>query len=280
MSKGLRLDELLVKRGLFSELHDAQAAVLAGEVVVGEHRETSCGKRVPEDTPLRLKAGKEKDRLGFASRGGAKLERALDAFSIDVAGCSCVDLGCSTGGFTDCLLQHGAARVSSVDVGYADFDWRLRNDARVSLHERTNVIGIDVAAVGGPFDIAVADLSFVSLTRVMADIAGLLVDGGQLAALVKPQFEVGKDEVGEGGVVRDTSLHEAALRKVALALPEHGLQLYGITHSPVKGAKGNIEFLIHAVKGDDSQKLPTIDVEQAIIEAVKTAHAALEEDNL
>ena len=180
MSQKPRLDELLVRRGFFPDVHAAQAAV---------HRETSAGRRLREDVPMRLKVQKDKDRLGFVSRGGGKLAAALEAFSFDPAGLSCVDLGASTGGFTDCLLQHGAHRVSAVDVGTNQFDWGLRNDARVSVFEQTNVVGIDVAAVGGPFDLAVSDLSFISLTRVLADVARLLVEDGSFIALIKPQFE-------------------------------------------------------------------------------------------
>lgn len=244
MTRRPRLDELLVARGLFPNVHDAQAAVLAGSVVVGEHRETSAGKRVAEDVAIRLKAGKEKDRLGYASRGGGKLAAALDAFGIDPTGMSCADLGCSTGGFTDCLLQHGAAHVSSIDVGRADFDWRLRNDERVSLFERTNVRGIDATAVGAPFDLVVADLSFIRLESVLADVVRLLGPAGRFVSLVKPQFEADREQVLEGGVVRDAAVHEQVLARVCAACAQHGLVVSGLTFSPVQGPKGNVEFLL------------------------------------
>lgn len=246
-----RLDELLVQRGYFSDIHAATAAVLAGEVIVGEHRETSAGKRLAPDVPIRLKRGKEKDRLGFVSRGGGKLEAALSAFPVDPAGLSCVDLGASSGGFTDCLLQHGAAHVSAVDVGTNQFDWRLRNDPRVSVFEQTNVVGIDVAAVGGPFDMAVADLSFIRLESVLEDVFRLLKPGAPFISLVKPQFEVAHADVGDHGIVRDAALHGQAVAGVCAYAAGHGFDVRGLTWSPVQGTKGNIEFLLWAERAAD-----------------------------
>lgn len=276
MTKRPRLDELLVSRGLFDNVHDAQAAVLAGEVVVGEHRETSAGLRVDPKVPVRLKRGKEKDRLGFVSRGGGKLEAALEAFSFEVAGLSCADLGCSSGGFTDCLLQHGAVHVSAVDVGHADFDWSLRQDARVSLYERTNVIGLAPEAIGGPFDLVVADLSFVSLARASESIASLVRPGGSFIGLVKPQFELAKSEVGQGGVVTDEMAHERAIEHALSALTDRGLYPCGLTYSPLKGPKGNIEFLCWAKraasKGERQGSIYADDVSRV----VRAAHARLD----
>ena len=236
-----RLDELLVERGLFANLHDAQVAVLAGEVIVGEHRETCAGKRLKPDVEIRLK-----NQARFVSRGGEKLAGALEAFNIDVSGLRAADLGCSTGGFTHCLLQAGAASVCAVDVGYGQFSWALRQDPRVSLFERTNVRGIDVAAVGGPFELVVGDLSFVSLASLMPDIARLTAPGGQLAILVKPQFDRPAAQGGAGGVVRSPELHEEALRRAVAAARSCGLQPLGLACSPIKGPAGNIEFLLHA----------------------------------
>lgn len=275
MTRKPRLDELLVARGFFPNVHDAQAAVLAGSVVVGEHRETSAGKRVDEDVPIRLKAGKEKDRLGYASRGGGKLAAALDAFAVDPTGANCADLGCSTGGFTDCLLQRGAAHVSSIDVGRADFDWRLRNDARVSLFERTNVRGIDAEAVGAPFDLVVADLSFIRLESVLADVVRLLGPAGQFISLVKPQFEVDRDDVGEGGVVGDPAVHEQVLKRLAGTLPQHGLQARALAYSPVQGPKGNIEFLLLCAKDPAVEVAESPVGTETIHRVVTAAHDAL-----
>lgn len=236
-----RLDELLVERGFFSSIHDAQVAVLAGEVIVGEHRETSAGKRLKPDVAIRVKS-----HSAFVSRGGEKLKGALEAFAMDVSGLQAADLGCSTGGFTDCLLKAGAASVASIDVGYGQFSWVLRNDPRVSLFERTNVRNIDVAAVGGPFDLVVGDLSFVSLKSLMPDIARMLKPQGQLAILVKPQFELDSSLIEEGGIVRDPALHAMALSQACAAAVECGLVVDDIACSPVKGTKGNVEFLLHA----------------------------------
>lgn len=263
-----RLDEVLVQRGLFSNLHDAQVAVLAGEVIVGEHRETSAGKRLDPDAPIRLK-GQQR----FVSRGGEKLQGALEAFHIDPGGLSCADLGCSTGGFTHCLLQAGAARVSSIDVGYGQFSWQLRQDTRVSLFERTNVRGIDVEAVGGPFQLVVGDLSFVSLKSLMASIASLIAPGGQTALLVKPQFELDAALIGEGGIVNDAALHAQALQEACRAALDCGLDVLAVAVSPIKGGKGNMEFLLHAQKGADAlQKGSTIITLQDIQRVVSKAH--------
>lgn len=269
-----RLDELLVERGFFSNTHDAQVAVLAGEVIVGEHRETSAGKRLKPDVAIRLK-----NQSRFVSRGGEKLTGALRAFDMDVTGLHAADLGCSTGGFTDCLLKAGAASVSSIDVGYGQFSWMLRNDERVSLFERTNVRGIDVEAVGGPFDLVVGDLSFVSLKSLMPDIARLLKADGELAMLVKPQFELDASLIGEGGIVRDPKLHELAVMQAVDAAAACGLAVDDVAFSPVKGTKGNVEFLIHASKRPEGA-LPgeSLLAEGRISEVVAYANESLRGD--
>lgn len=240
----MRLDELLVERGLARDLHDAQAYVMAGEVVVGEHRATSAGMSVKADAALRLKSNKR--RGGFVSRGGLKLQQALDTFDLDVKGLSCTDLGASSGGFTDCLLQRGAAHVSAVDVGVGHFDWGLRNDPRVSLFERTNIRNVSAADIGGPFDLAVADLSFISLASVMSDIIAFLKPQGSFVSLIKPQFEVSKEEVEEGGVVRDPQMHARCIESVFESACACGFEVCDLTYSPVTGPAGNIEFLFWA----------------------------------
>ena len=240
----MRLDELLVERGLACDLHDAQAYVMAGEVVVGEHRATSAGMSVKSDVALRFKS--DKRRCGFVSRGGLKLQQALDAFGFDARGLICADLGASSGGFTDCLLQRGAAHVSAVDVGVGQFDWGLRNDPRVSLFERTNIRNVSAVDIGGPFDLVVADLSFISLVSVMDDVATFLKPRGSFISLIKPQFEVPKEEVGEGGVVRDPQVHACCITSVFESARACGLVVCGLTYSPVTGPAGNIEFLFWA----------------------------------
>ena len=241
-----RLDELLVEREFFSSLHDAQAAVMAGEVVVDDHRAEHAGMRVHDDVRIRLKSPKE--RGGFVSRGGLKLQKALETFSIDVSGLHCVDLGASSGGFTDCLLQRGAAHVSAVDVNSGQFDWSLRGDERVSLFEKTNIRNVSAEQIEGPFDLAVADLSFISLRVVMEDIASFLKEKASFVSLIKPQFEVAKGEVEKGGLVRDPALHEKAIAQVLQSAAECGLDVRALSFSPITGKSGNIEFLFWAQK--------------------------------
>ena len=273
----MRLDELLVQRGLCPDLHDAQACVIAGEVVVGEHRATSAGMNVKPDTPVRLKSSKQ--RSGFVSRGGLKLQHALDAFDMDVTGLSCVDLGASSGGFTDCLLQRGAAHVSAVDVGVGQFDWGLRNDPRVSLFERTNIRNVSAADIGGPFDLAVADLSFISLTCVMDDVASFLKPEASFVSLVKPQFEASKDDIESGGVVRDAKVHASCIRSVFESARSCGLEVLALTYSPVKGPAGNIEFLFwaknHGTVSRQEGSMCFDEIERVVAEA----HAKLKGDS-
>lgn len=273
----MRLDELLVQRGLCPDLHDAQACVIAGEVVVGEHRATSAGMNVKPDAPVRLKSSKQ--RGGFVSRGGLKLQHALDAFNMDVTGLSCVDLGASSGGFTDCLLQRGAAHVSAVDVGVGQFDWGLRNDPRVSLFERTNIRNVSAADIGGPFDLAVADLSFISLTYVMGDVASFLKPEGSFVSLVKPQFEANKDDIESGGVVRDAHVHASCIRSVFESARSCGLEVISLTYSPVKGPAGNIEFLFwaknHGIVSRQEGSMCFDEIERV----VAAAHAKLKGDS-
>ncbi len=268
-----RLDELLVERELFANLHDAQAAIMAGEVVVDDHRADHAGARVHDDVRIRLKDAKA--RGGFVSRGGLKLQKALDAFSFDVTGLDCVDLGASSGGFTDCLLQRGAAHVSAVDVNSGQFDWSLRGDARVSLFEKTNIRNVSAEQIEGPFDLAVADLSFISLRVVMADVASFLKCDGSFVSLVKPQFEVAKGEVEKGGVVRDASLHERSITQVLFSAQECGLIPRGLTFSPITGKSGNIEFLFWAQKSVLSESATASIGSDDIHRIVSMAHAQL-----
>lgn len=273
----MRLDELLVQRDCFQDLHDAQAAIMAGEIVVGEHRAESAGMSVREDASIRIK---DKKRTGgFVSRGGLKLQRALDEFDIDVTGLSCVDLGASSGGFTDCLLQRGASHVSAVDVGSAQFDWRLRNDPRVSLFERTNIRDASAEQIGGPFDLAVADLSFISLTLVMGDVASFLRPGGSFVSLIKPQFEATRDEIESGGVVSDAAVHVTCIERVLQSAIEHGFVLRALTYSPVVGPAGNIEFLFWGEYDNTSDEQEGSISFDEIERVVSRAHAELRGDS-
>jgi len=237
-----RIDVILVDRGLFPSREQARAALLAGEVRVSDQVITKAGQLVDEAAPI-LIAQKQR----FVSRGGEKLAGALDVFGLDVTGLRVVDVGASTGGFTDCVLQRGASSVCAVDVGYGQLAWSLRNDPRVTVFERTNVRAADPAALGAPFDLAVVDVSFISLRKVLPNLL-TLVDSqkGQLVTLVKPQFEAGKGRVGKRGVVRDALVHEEVLAGCVAACTEAGLVVRGLTFSPLKGPEGNIEFWMWA----------------------------------
>ncbi len=238
----VRIDELLVARGLAPSRQRARALVMAGLVVVGDRRVDKPGQRVAPDAPLRLKG----EHNPYVSRGGLKLEAALEAFGVDPAGRVCVDVGASTGGFTDCLLQHGARRVYAVDVGYGQLAWKLRQDPRVVSLERRNIRTLDPGEIGEPADLVVVDTSFISLRLVLPRVWDLLAPGGEVVALVKPQFEVGREHVGKGGVVRDPGLREQALRSVLDAARDLGFEVLGTAESPVPGAKkGNVELLAH-----------------------------------
>jgi 23S rRNA (cytidine1920-2'-O)/16S rRNA (cytidine1409-2'-O)-methyltransferase len=233
----VRLDELLVTRGLAENRSQAQRLILAGQVRSGDRVLDKPGHRIAFDTLIRLNEG-----LPYVSRGGLKLAAALDAFGLDPAGWVCADIGASTGGFTDCLLQRGAARVYAVDVGYGQLAWSLRQDPRVVSIERTNIRYLP--GLPEPVSLATVDVSFISLGLVLPRVAGLLAPAGQVIALVKPQFEVGKGQVGKGGVVRDPKLHRDVLERVLSDVLRIGLLPGGLIRSPITGPAGNVEFLV------------------------------------
>ena len=242
-----RLDQLLVERGLAESRTRAQALILAGRVFAGERCLDKPGLQVAADLELALR----QDEQPYVSRGGQKLTHGLDHFRIDPAGRTALDLGASTGGFTDVLLRRGAARVYAVDVGYGQLDWRLRNDPRVHVRERTNARRLTADDVPEPVDLVVADTSFISLKLVLPAALALTAPAAWLVALIKPQFEVGKGSVGKGGVVRDPALHQAVCDDIAGWLAaDQGWQVLGITPSPITGPKGNREFLIAAQRRD------------------------------
>ena len=213
-------------------------AVMAGEVSTTDRRLTAPGEQVAPGIELHVRG-----RIPYVSRGGLKLEGGLDHFGVDPTGYACLDVGCSTGGFTDCLLRHGAARVVAVDVGYAQFDWSLRQDERVTLYERTNVVDLP-ALTDQRFDLAVCDVSFTSVVTILPAVVSLLAPHGMFLTLVKPQFEAPREDVGEGGIVRDPEVRQAALEKVRSAFEEAGLHVVGSCESPITGHKGNVEFLL------------------------------------
>jgi 23S rRNA (cytidine1920-2'-O)/16S rRNA (cytidine1409-2'-O)-methyltransferase len=237
-----RIDLLLVERGLAASRTQAQALVMAGAVVAGEARVDKPGQLVDPGIPLRVKAGAGPQR--YVSRGALKLERALEAFPVDPRGLVCADLGASTGGFTDLLLQRGAARVHAVDVGYGQLHPRLRADPRVVVRERENARALTAAALGEAVDLVVGDLAFISLRLVLPAVRDLLRPGGRAVLLVKPQFEVGKGEVGKGGVVREDAKRLEALQAVAAAARALGFEVLGHVESPIAGPAGNREWLL------------------------------------
>lgn len=240
----MRIDQALVERGFAPTRTKAQALILAGEVVADDRRVDKPGTLVSIDATLRLKGG---PALRYVSRGGLKLEAALDRFGIDPAGRLCADLGASTGGFTDCLLQRGAARVHACDVGYGQLDPRLATDPRVVVHDRGNVRRLSPTDLGEQVDLCTIDVSFISLRLVLPAARSLIRAGGELVALVKPQFEVGPAHVGKGGVVRDAGARARAIDDIAEAAGRLGFEVRGTMDCPVHGPAGNVEALLWAV---------------------------------
>jgi 23S rRNA (cytidine1920-2'-O)/16S rRNA (cytidine1409-2'-O)-methyltransferase len=236
----VRLDVMLTEKGLAESREKAQALVLAGEVLVNGVKAQKPGQSVAPDADLQVLS-----RPPYVGRGGLKLEAAIDRFGIDVMGKVCLDVGASTGGFTDCLLQRGAARVHAVDVGAGQIDWKLRNDPRVILHERLNARFLRYEDVGEPIDLVVCDVSFISVTLILPAAAPLLQPAGEMVILIKPQFEVGREQVGRGGIVRDPELHRAACERVENAVRQMSYRTE-IIESPILGAEGNKEFLLYA----------------------------------
>jgi len=237
-----RIDKLLVERGLAETRTKAQAMVMAGVVLVDEQRVEKPSQQFHTNSSIRIKGGDDPTSR-YVGRGGLKLEAALREFQIDVTGLTCLDVGASTGGFTDCLLQNGAQKVFAIDVGHNQIDWRLRNDPRVEVREGINARFLKSEDFSQKFDLAVMDVSFISATKVLPAIVPLLVDGGSIITLIKPQFEVGRGEVGSGGVVRDAAKRARAVAEVNEAARALGLQVVKVIESPIQGAEGNVEFL-------------------------------------
>jgi len=243
MSKRERVDLQLVERGLVPSRQKAQALILAGKVYSGDTRIDKSGHRLPYDAPLDVREG-----LPYVSRGGLKLEAGLDRFGVDPGGMRCLDVGASTGGFTDCLLQRGAAAVWSVDVGYGQLDWKLRNDPRVVVLERTNFRTVTEETLPQDFDLAVVDVSFISLRLILPNLKRFMREGSRVVALVKPQFEVGRDKVGKGGVVRDEKVRRSALEMFEEFASKEGFEVCNTMDCPISGADGNVEFLAHLLR--------------------------------
>ena len=240
MGKRQRLDLLLLERGLVDSREEGRRRILAGDVLVNDQAVTKAGSLVAAAATLRVKA-----KPRYVSRGGFKLEKALSAFAVDVAGKTALDVGASSGGFTDCLLAHGAARVFAVDVGYGQLDWRLRNDARVLVLEKTNIRYLDRSSLPAEPELATIDASFISLKLILPCVKSLLPARHDVIALIKPQFEVGKGKVGKGGVVRSPEEHARVIGEIRQSAAALGYEVAGVTESPLLGPKGNKEFLIY-----------------------------------
>jgi 23S rRNA (cytidine1920-2'-O)/16S rRNA (cytidine1409-2'-O)-methyltransferase len=237
-----RADKLLVLRGIVQSRERARALILAGQVLADERPVEKAGELLPPDVPLRLRT----PDIPFVSRGGLKLAHALSHFGLteSIQGAVCIDVGASTGGFTDCLLQAGAARVYAIDVGYGQLAWKLREDPRVRVLERQNIRHLPEDAIPERAAFAAVDVSFISLSLVLERVAALVVPSGSIVALIKPQFEVGKGEVGKGGVVRDPAKRQAAVERIVAFAREKGLKPEGVVESPIEGPAGNHEFLL------------------------------------
>ena len=242
-----RLDVLLVNRGMFESRAKAQAAVMAGQVLVNEQKIDKPGTPVAPEVTIRLLGNK----LPYVSRGGLKLEKALQIFPISVEGKVVADIGASTGGFTDCALQNGAAKGYAIDVGYGQLAWKLRNDERVVNMERTNVRYLEADSLPEQVDVATIDVAFISLDKILPAVHKILKPEGFVVALIKPQFEAGKENVGKKGVVRDAAVHEQVINNVISFAKGEGFGIAGLDFSPIKGPEGNIEYLLHLTLSDD-----------------------------
>jgi 23S rRNA (cytidine1920-2'-O)/16S rRNA (cytidine1409-2'-O)-methyltransferase len=236
-----RLDVILVEQGFAQSRQRAQAIIMAGRVLVDDKPVDKPGTRISKESDIRIKG---EDDCPFVSRGGLKILHGIETFKLDVTDMVCMDVGASTGGFTDCLIQKGAGKVYAVDVGYGQLAWKLRQDDRVVSIERTNIRHMPFETVGEHVDLAVIDTSFISLRIVLPAVLKFLKKHAIILALIKPQFEVGRENVGKGGVVRDSALHEEVLADLSVFFSESGLEVRGITPSPILGPKGNKEFLI------------------------------------
>ncbi|BCK78415.1 TlyA family rRNA (cytidine-2'-O)-methyltransferase [Vescimonas fastidiosa] len=267
MSNKTRLDVLLTERGLLDSRQKAQATIMSGIVFVNGQRVDKVGTAVSNDALIEIRG----TTLPYVSRGGLKLEKAMQTFPLTLTGKICADIGASTGGFTDCMLQNGAKKVYAVDVGYGQLDWKLRNDARVVCMERTNARYLTHEEIPEELDFASVDVSFISLKLIFPALYGLLREGGEIACLIKPQFEAGREKVGKKGVVRDPAVHLDVLEHFLIHAKENHFTVLGITYSPIRGPEGNIEYLGFLRKSEEPDA--AVDL-QAIVEA---SHTALKE---
>ena len=260
MAKKTRLDVLLVERGLMESRQKAQTTIMSGLVFVKGQRVDKPGTAVDNEAEIEIRGSV----LKYVSRGGLKLEKAMATFPVELKDAVCADIGASTGGFTDCMLQNGASKVYAVDVGYGQLAWKLRTDDRVINLERTNFRHVTNEQVPDPVDFASVDVSFISLTLILPPALPLLAEGGQMVCLIKPQFEAGKGLVGKKGVVKDPQIHKDVIVKVVDFAYQNGFSVLGLTYSPVKGPEGNIEYLVHLQKSGE----PVCNVDREMIDSV------------
>ena len=263
--KKTRLDILLVERNLAPSREKAKTLIMSGEVFVNGQREDKPGTSFAEDAEIEVKAAKP---FPYVSRGGLKLEKAVQTFGLDLSGKTCLDIGASTGGFTDVMLQNGAEHVYAIDVGYGQLAWKLREDPRVTVMEKTNIRYVVPEDIGEQAGFASADVSFISLTKVLPAVRELLEDGAEMVCLIKPQFEAGREQVGKKGVVRDPAVHREVIEKIVAFAEENGFQPLELSFSPIRGPEGNIEYLLHLRKTEAESLIPG----GLIAECVQKAH--------
>ena len=266
-----RLDVLLVRRGLAESREKAKAVIMAGCVYVNDQKEDKAGAMFDETKISNLEV--RGNTLPYVSRGGLKLEKAMKNFGVTLNDKVCMDVGASTGGFTDCMLQNGAVKVYSIDVGYGQLDWRLRNDPRVVCMEKTNIRYVVPEDLEGPAAFSSIDVSFISLTKVLLPVRNLLTEDGEIVCLIKPQFEAGREKVGKKGVVRDPKVHEEVIEKICDFASTNGFELLHLDYSPIKGPEGNIEYLLHMRKTETMENGHTMT--DQIKEVVDASHADL-----
>lgn len=266
-----RLDILLVNKGLATSREKAKAVIMAGLVFVNGQREDKAGSTFDENEALIEVRG---NTLKYVSRGGLKLEKAIPVFAINLDNKICMDIGASTGGFTDCMLQNGAAKVYSIDVGHGQLDWKLRNDERVVCMEKTNFRYLTFEDIGEKIDFASCDVSFISLTKILPVAYALLKENGSMVCLIKPQFEAGREKVGKKGVVRDSLVHIEVVEKICLFASLTGFEVAGIDYSPIKGPEGNIEYLVLLKKTENPAEIGN-DFNNKVREVVDMAHSDL-----
>ena len=264
-----RLDVLLVKRNLAESREKAKAIIMSGNVFVEGQREDKAGTTFLDEVQIEIKG----HTMPYVSRGGLKLEKAIANFDVDLEGKVCTDVGSSTGGFTDCMLQNGARKVFAIDVGRGQLAWKIRQDDRVVCMEKTNIRYVTPEDLGEEIDFSSIDVSFISLTKVLEPIRNYLKPDGEIVALIKPQFEAGREKVGKKGVVREKSTHHEVIELVTSYAASIGFQILGIEFSPIKGPEGNIEYLVHFKKSEVGSNLP--DMEDALYQVVEAAFEAL-----